>query len=97
MDLPNLNDCDYFKKGKINYGTRTESVMIFKLKGKKDYHFIFSCPKCGSKNEYDGQFVLKKMKNEEGKKADFITFSCVKCNEEFALEKFKVSGIRKKL
>lgn len=96
MDLPNLSDCDYFKKGKISYESKQESVLIFKLKGSKDYHFIFKCPKCGKNNEYDGQLTIEKMKNSDGKKSDFLTFKCNYCGETYHLEKFKVAGIRKK-
>ncbi len=86
--LPNIVDCEFFKKGAIYSGQNTEQAFIFKLKGAKDYTFVFNCPACKKSNEFYGDFVLKKAK-EGGKQKEYVTFSCKNCNAEFMMERLK--------
>ncbi len=72
--LPNLEACDYFKRGIISYNKDgnelTSRVLIFKLKESKDYEFIFDCPNCGNKNDFKGGLEIKKVKGEDKKRND---------------------------
>lgn len=92
--LPNVIDCDFFKKATLFNGGKTEKAFIFKLKSEQDYTFIFACPKCGGKNDFHSELVMKEVK-EGGKKTNFIVFNCKKCSAEFNVEKFKVKKIKK--
>jgi predicted nucleic-acid-binding Zn-ribbon protein len=89
--LPDLNNCNFFKKTAVSYGDKTEKTFIFKLKPDADYTFVFDCPKCSGKNEFKGQLVMKEIK-EDGKKKKYITFECKKCGCAFTVEKFKVKA-----
>ena len=89
MDLPDLNNCEFFKKSALSVGGKSEKAFIFKLRNDPQYTFLFTCPKCGAKNEFRSEFNLKEVK-EGGKKKMYITFNCKKCATEFLTEKFKV-------
>ncbi len=89
MALPDLNNCDFFKKATLFSGEKNEKVFIFKLRLDAQYTFFFTCPKCGDKNEFKGELNMKEVK-AGGKKKGYITFKCKKCATEFMIEKFKV-------
>ncbi|MCL5009425.1 MAG: hypothetical protein M1433_00355 [Candidatus Parvarchaeota archaeon] len=93
--FPNLNDCNYFKKSKIDYDGKEEAVMIYRLKSNPDYTFLFRCPKCGASNEFSGELVIKKVK-EDKKNKEYILLSCRKCSTEFRIEKLKAAGVGRK-
>ncbi len=94
MALPDLNNCEFFKKTTLFSGNKNEKAFIFKLKDDPQYTFLFSCPNCGDKNEFGGALNLKEVK-EKGKKINYITFNCKKCSAEFLTEKFKVKKMSK--
>ena len=89
MALPDLNNCDFFKKATLFSGEKNENVFIFKLKSDAQYTFLFTCPKCGDKNESKSGLDMKEAKTG-GKKTRYIVFNCKKCATEFMIEKFKV-------
>lgn len=93
--LPNLSDCNYFKKSHITYGEKDEGVMIYRLKSSEDYTFLFTCPKCRKKNEFSGALDIRKMKMDS-KKKESIFFGCPSCGSEFYIDKIKVAGMRGK-
>jgi transcription elongation factor Elf1 len=93
--LPDLNNCDFFKKATLFSGAKSEKAFIFKLKSDGDYTFMFTCPGCGSKNEFKEQMAIKEVK-EAGKKKNYVAFKCKKCATEFMVEKFKVKQLGKK-
>ncbi len=94
MALPDLNNCEFFKKTTLFAGEKTEKAFIFKLKNDPQYTFLFNCPKCGAKNEFGSELNIKEVK-ENGKKKKYITFNCKKCAAEFMTEKFKVKKVGK--
>lgn len=87
--LPDLNNCDFFKKVTIFSGMKSEKAFIFKLKADSKYTFMFTCPNCGGKNEFQDEMLIKEVK-EAGKKKNYIAFNCKKCAMAFQVEKFKV-------
>ncbi len=91
--LPDLNNCDFFKKTTLFDGGKSEKAFIFKLKSDTDYSFVFTCPKCGVQNDFKDQLVLKEIKNGR-KKQKYIAFNCKKCSAGFMAEKFKVKKAR---
>ncbi|MCL5101500.1 MAG: hypothetical protein M1348_02735 [Candidatus Parvarchaeota archaeon] len=93
--LPNLMDCDFFKKATLFDGAKSEKAFIFKLKSEPNYTFMFTCPKCSSKNEFRGELNFKEEKVDK-KKIKFIAFNCKKCNSEFTVEKFKTKPVKTK-
>jgi transcription elongation factor Elf1 len=88
MELPNLNDCSYFKKSVLNTNGRSEKLLIYRLKGAPSYRFVFVCPMCSKNNELAGELKTKKIK-EGGKTKEYIFLNCNSCNAEFKVEKFK--------
>ncbi len=88
MELPNLNDCSYFKKSVLNTNGRSEKLLIYRLKGAPSYRFVFVCPMCSKNNELAGELNTKKIK-EGGKTKEYIFLNCNSCNAEFKVEKFK--------
>ncbi len=96
MDFPNISDCDYFKKGSITAGSNSSTVLIYKLKGKEDYTFIFKCPACGKENNYLSKLDIQKLKDPvDKKKKEYIVFRCEHCGQTYNLERFKVQGMKK--
>ncbi|MGC8516624.1 MAG: hypothetical protein ACP5MT_01885 [Candidatus Acidifodinimicrobium sp.] len=95
-NLPNLEDCDYFKKSTVNYDGKESRVLIYKLKTSRDYTFRFLCPKCGFENKFDSDLSTVK-KKESGKNKEYISVKCKKCGTEYFIEKFKVAvrGLKK--
>jgi transcription elongation factor Elf1 len=93
--LPDLKDCNFFKKSHIDYNGKEEKVMIYRLASSPDYTFLFRCPNCGKNNEFDSALNLKKLR-EDGKNKEYIIFDCKSCGSGFRIEKLKAAGVRGK-
>lgn len=91
--LPDLNNCNYFKKSHIDYEGKDERVMIYRLKTSQDYTFLFKCPKCGKDNEFDDELKVRKAR-VDGKNKEYFFFGCKSCGTEFTIERLKAAGMK---
>ncbi len=91
--LPDLKDCNYFRKSHINYNGKEGEIVIYRLATSPTYTFVFSCLKCGKKNDFQGEMVIKKTK-EGGKNKEYVLFDCKNCAEPFELQKLKAAGVK---
>ncbi len=94
MRLPDFSQCNFIKKSSINANGKTEKVLIYKLKTDDKHSFMFTCPGCGSDNDYKETLQTKKIK-EGGKNKEVYVFRCTKCGAEFSVERLKTRGAPK--
>lgn len=90
-DTPRLEGCDYFKRSSINYGDRTETLLVYRLKIGRDYTSRFACPRCGRENMFKPGLEVTK-RREDGKNREYISVRCRGCSEEYLVERFKVAA-----
>ena len=94
MKLPDFSQCNFIKKSGISMNGKTEKVLIYRLKTDDKHSFAFTCPGCGSDNDFKNLLQTKKIR-ENGKNKEAYVFSCAKCGAEFSVERLKTRGAPK--
>lgn len=80
VEYPNLVDTNYFTKRSLknDKGEEKGSLMMWRIKGKPEFHFIMKCPYCGQNQERDE--IMEKRP---------YRISCEKCSNVIVVEKIK--------
>ncbi|MCL4372856.1 hypothetical protein M1384_02200 [Candidatus Parvarchaeota archaeon] len=90
-----INKINFIKKSFINFGDKTEKLLIYRETGEKDFHFVFKCPKCGKENDFESELKTEKVK-EGGKAREKYIFNCSGCGQAYSVERLKPPRARSK-
>ena len=80
IKLPNLEDTDYFTSRKIRdeEGNEIGRVILYRLKGEKEFVYYMLCPQCGKESTGKKEFKRRPYRLE-----------CPHCGYKYLVQKIK--------
>ncbi|MBW6451948.1 MAG: hypothetical protein K0B02_04445 [DPANN group archaeon] len=87
VNFPDISNTNYFTNRSLpnKEGEMTGKILMFREKGKEEYHLIMTCPFCGHEQERDEAFEKKPFRPK-----------CSSCTKSILISKLKDAGKSKK-